>query len=458
MPPKPITSPLSGFRDFLPADVRRREHVLAKVREVYARYGFEPLETPTLERLDNLLGKYGDEGDKLLFRVLHRGDSLKKIVAAGEVTEAKLSDEGLRYDLTVPLARVVAEYQAQLPKFFKRYQIQPVWRADRPGRGRFREFYQCDVDIVGSAELVCEVEVASAICEVLDGLGFTDYKIRLNHRGLLRGLIESAGVPLDLEVTAITALDKLDKVGVEGVEKELAGRGVTPEAAKLLLQRALLAGATPGSNPALLAALAPLLATSEAGTKAIAELTTLLGYAAGTPAASKLTVDPSLARGLSYYTGPIFEIQVSDLQGSLGGGGRYNDLIGMFLGKPVPAVGFSLGLERILVVMEERKMFPPLEAPAQVMVLRLDEKSTAESLRLASELRRAGIATELYPNTDKLGKQLQYAEQRRVRVSVFAGEKEHAAGKVALKVMATQTQSEVAVADLVAEVKKLLGG
>ncbi|HVO18858.1 MAG TPA: histidine--tRNA ligase [Anaeromyxobacter sp.] len=466
---KENTAPLKGTRDFLPQDVRRREHVLAVVREVYGRYGFEPLETPAMERLETLLGKYGEEGDQLIFRVLHRGAELGRALdkvrgrpAPGSAEEARaafkrdelaLGDSALRYDLTVPLARVVAEHQGELPRFFKRYQIQPVWRADRPAAGRFREFYQCDVDVVGSKDLVCEVEVASAVCEVLDRLGFDDYRVRLNHRALLRGMIEAAGVPLAREVEAITELDKLGKVAPGEVRAALEARGVEATAAARLLE--VVAGAGLG-GAALLEALAGAVATSEAGRRGAAELRALLALAAHAPCGRRLAFDPSLARGLSYYTGPVFEVQVPDLAGSLGGGGRYDDLIGMFLRQPLPAVGFSLGLERILVVMAERRMFPELSTAAQAMVLRLEEATTAETLQVAAALRAAGIATELYPNVDKLGKQLQYAESRGARLVAFVGSREAEAGQVALKVMATQAQHLVARDALAATARELL--
>jgi histidyl-tRNA synthetase len=468
---KENTAPLKGTRDFLPQDVRRREHVLAVVRDVYGRYGFEPLETPAMERLETLLGKYGEEGDQLIFRVLHRGaelgralDKVRARPGAASVEEARaafkrdelaLGDSALRYDLTVPLARVVAEHQGELPRFFKRYQIQPVWRADRPAAGRFREFYQCDVDIVGSKDLVCEVEVASAVCDVLDRLGFDDYRVRLNHRALLRGIVEASGVPLEREVEAITELDKLGKVSPSEVQAALEQRSVPAPAAARLLEIAAGAGAAQGEG-ALLEALAGAVASSEAGRRGIAELRQLLALAAHAPCGRRLRLDPSLARGLSYYTGPVFEVQVPDLAGSLGGGGRYDDLIGMFLRQPLPAVGFSLGLERILVVMAERGMFPDLSAAAPVMVLRLEEATTADTLRVASALRSAGIPSELYPNVDKLGKQLQYAEARGARLVAFVGGREQAAGQVALKVMATQQQHLVSQASLVSTAKELL--
>ena len=469
---KENTAPLKGTRDFLPQDVRRREHVLAVVREVYGRYGFEPLETPAMERLETLLGKYGEEGDQLIFRVLHRGAELGRALdkvragatpasieearAAFKRDELALADSALRYDLTVPLARVVAEHQGRLPRFFKRYQIQPVWRADRPAAGRFREFYQCDVDIVGSKDPICEVEVASAVCQVLDRLGFDDYRVRLNHRALLRGIVEAAGVPVEREVDAVTELDKLGKVSAGEVQGSLEQRGIPARAAARLLEIAAGAAGGAGLGTGQLDSLAGALASSEAGRRGVAELRQLLALAAHAPCGPRLAFDPSLARGLSYYTGPVFEVQVPDLAGSLGGGGRYDDLIGMFLKQPLPAVGFSLGLERILVVMAEREMFPDLEAAAPVMVLRLEESTTAEALRAAAALRGAGIATELYPNVDKLGKQLQYAESRGARLVAFVGSRERDAGQVALKVMATQQQHLAAEAELVATVRELL--
>ena len=465
MATKQNTQPPKGSRDFLPREVRKRERVLAVVREVYGRYGFEPLETPAMERLEALLGKYGEEGDQLIFRILERGAELGRAVdkiveqskgsadprALHKGAERVLSELALRYDLTVPLARVVAEYQNELPRFFKRYQCQPVWRADRPAKGRFREFYQCDVDVVGSESLVCEVEVASAVCEVLDRLGFSDYRVRLNHRGLLRGLVEAAGIPLDKEVEAITGLDKLDKIGAEGVAKELADRGIAADAAARFLQNCQ-AGA------AGLDALAPLLQKSEAGARGVTELRQLLAYAKDAPCGARLALDPGLARGLSYYTGPIFEVAVADLAGSLGGGGRYDNLIGMFLGRPVPAVGFSLGLERILVVMEERGMFPPLDAPAEVMVFRIEEQTTAETLRVLHAIRAAGIAAELYPNVDKLGKQFQYATARGAKVAAFVGARERDAGEVALKQLATQRQESVKLAGIPEALRSMLAG
>ncbi|HEX2679110.1 MAG TPA: ATP phosphoribosyltransferase regulatory subunit, partial [Polyangiales bacterium] len=358
---KAVTSPAKGSRDFLPRDVRRRMYVTGVIREVFQSHGFAPLETPAMERLDTLMGKYGEEGDQLLFKILMRGEPLVGAIRnahtflaepgalvrgrSGETApraEPLLADLGLRYDLTVPLARVVAEYQGKLPPVFKRYQIQPVWRADTPGKARFREFYQCDVDVVGSTSKVVEAEVLGAAAECLTRLGFRDFKLRINHRGLLRAIVEHAGIDAALETEAIVAIDKLDKIGVEGVERELAGRGVAAESAKQLLTIIAEAGE--------LASLRKVLAGSARGQGAIDEIETVFDFASVTAARPHLTFDVALARGLGYYTGCIFEIAVAGVPGSLGGGGRYDGLIGMFLNKEVPACGLSLGLERILVL------------------------------------------------------------------------------------------------------------
>jgi histidyl-tRNA synthetase len=372
--PKLSTKPPSGMRDFLPEDLARRQFVIDIVREVYSRHGFVPLETPTIENLSTLLGKYGEEGDQLLYRILHRRDNLSRALAA-EPSQATLSDEGLRYDLTVPLARVVAQYE--LPKFFKRYQIQPVWRADRPGKGRFREFYQCDVDITGTQSLIAEAEVCGAVAEVLHALGFKDFKIRLNHRQLLRSMMLTAGIDLAHEAAALVAVDKLDKIGDGGVREELAARGIPGESANILMELILMAEADalfgipftrgPSGPKAGLTIIAKRI-TDPAGVAAIAELDQLVDLLAATPAGPHVSLSLDLARGLGYYTGAIFEIAVPDLNGSLGGGGRYDNLVGMFGKKQVPAVGFSLGLERILVVMEERKMFPTLSVGPQLLL------------------------------------------------------------------------------------------
>ncbi len=459
------TQPARGMRDFLPADVRRREHVIGVIREVYERYGFEPLETPAVENIETLMGKYGEEGNQLIFKILKRGEHEK----TGE------ADLALRYDLTVPLARVVAEYRATLPKFFKRYQIQPVWRADRPARGRFREFYQCDVDVLGSRSMVVEAELCAASSEVLTRLGFTNFTIRLNHRQVLAGVLDAAGVQADKHGDALVALDKLDKIGREGVHKELAARDVSEEAGgKLLgffaalgeLERAaeLAAGevvtaSSEALNAATLGRLVEFVGDHEAGARGIDELRSIVDFAAASGAGARIRVDPSLARGLSYYTGAIMEIVVPDLAGSLGGGGRYDNLVGMFSGQNVPACGFSLGLERIIVVMTEREMFPAslASAPADVMVTVWDENAITDSISLATELRAAGLRVDLYPEADKLGKQLKHAASRGVPFVAVVGESERERGEVSLKNMTTGEQRSLPRALAAATILEAMG-
>jgi histidyl-tRNA synthetase len=415
------------MRDFLPADVRRRRHVIGVVEDVYQRYGFEPLETPALENIETLTGKYGEEGAKLIFKVLRRGEH----EASGE------TDLALRYDLTVPLARVVAEHRGRLPRYFKRYQIQPVWRADRPARGRFREFFQCDVDAIGSRSVVVEVELCAACSDVLRRLGFTDFVIRLNHRQLLTGLLEASGIPAPLHGQTLVALDKMDKAGAEGVRRDLAARGVEPAAGDRLLDL-FTAGAT-------VERLQAALGDRPVAQSALAEVRRIMDLAAATSARSHVKLDPSLARGLSYYTGAIMEVTVPDLAGSLGGGGRYDGLIGMFSGDDIPACGFSLGLERILVVMDERHMFPPdVDAPAaDVLVTLFDDDGIADGLRLAADLREAGYRVDVYPEADKLGKQLKYAAAIGVSCVAIVGSDERAQGIVTIKDMRTGSQIQV---------------
>jgi histidyl-tRNA synthetase len=429
------------MRDFLPADVRRREYVIGVIKEVYERYGFEPLETPAVENIETLLGKYGEEGNQLIYKILKRGVH----ESTGE------ADLALRYDLTVPLARVVAEYRDKLPKFFKRYQIQPVWRADRPARGRFREFYQCDVDVLGSRSMLVEDEICAAAGEVLSKLGFTDFTIRLNHRHALTGVLQAAGIAEAKHDAALVSLDKLDKIGSEGVAKEFAERGIDAEAGSNLLKFFVELGSldhaaeiTAGENAeqkrtalnsATLGRLVEFLQDNELGARGVDELRSIMRFTEAAGIAEKIEIDPSLARGLSYYTGAIMEISVKDLPGSLGGGGRYDNLVGMFLGVNVPACGFSLGLERIIVVMTEREMFPPqlVSSPADVMVSIWNEESVADSIALAQELRNGGLRVDLYPDADKLGKQFKYASSRGISFVAILGDDEQARGEVAVK-------------------------
>ncbi|MDQ3816642.1 MAG: histidine--tRNA ligase [Acidobacteriota bacterium] len=455
------TQPARGMRDFLPADVRRREYVIGVIKEVYERFGFEPLETPAVENIETLMGKYGEEGNQLIFKILKRGLHEK----TGE------ADLALRYDLTVPLARVVAEYKAQLPKFFKRYQIQPVWRADRPARGRFREFYQCDVDALGSRSTVVEAELCAAAGEALTKLGFTNFTIRLNHRQALTGVLDAAGVAADKHGDALVALDKLDKIGGAGVAKELAERGIASEAAIKLLYffEGVASLKHPADialgenidenkilNSAVLGRMVEFVGDHERGARGIDELRSIIEFAEASGVSSRITIDPSLARGLSYYTGAIMEINVPDLAGSLGGGGRYDNLVGMFSGQDVPACGFSLGLERIIVVMTEREMFPATlaNAPADVMVTIWNEESINDSIALATELRRKGLRVDLYPEADKLGKQFKYASSRAIPFVAIIGDDERGRGLVAIKNMTTGEQKSLPRDQIVMAVRK----
>ena len=424
----PRTEPARGMRDFLPEDVRRREYVIGVIKRVYERYGYEPLESPAVENLETLMGKYGDEGNQLIFKILKRGEH----EASGQ------ADLALRYDLTVPLARVVAQYQAKLPRLFKRYQIQPVWRADRPARGRFREFYQCDVDALGSTSPVVEAELCAAVADALTELGFDDFVLRLNHRQLLTSLLGAAGVPAGLHGSALVALDKLDKIAAEGVARELAERGVEPEAAAALLQMFQTSAAEVD-----LERIAGFVGNEPLGRAALENLEQIRVLAAGTSAAGKIKVDVSLARGLSYYTGAIMEINVADLAGSLGGGGRYDNLVGMFLGQNIPACGFSLGLERILVVMGERNMFPSSLAmtPADVMIATFDASSAPDAMRVATTLREQGLRVLVYPDADKIGKQIKYADGRGIPFVALLGENEIKGGTLTVKNLAAQTQA-----------------
>jgi histidyl-tRNA synthetase len=439
------TKPPSGMRDFLAADVARRRHVIGVIQRVYESFGFVPLETPAIENLSTLLGKYGPEGDQLLYRLLHRREKLARALEAAKPGELDLSDEGLRYDLTVPLARVVAN-QRDLPSHYKRYQIQPVWRADRPASGRFREFWQCDVDVTGTKSLVADAEVIGAVATVLKELGFGEFTIHLNHRELLRALVAEAGIAPEQESVALISLDKLDKVGADGVRADLVEKGIdAARGAALLscLESARARGflekrAQEGGG---------------AGSKAAADLVELLTLSRSNPAGPHLVFDPTLARGLSYYTGPIFEITVPGLAGSIGGGGRYDELIGMFSKRPIPAVGFSLGLERILLVMEEKKMFPELGVGPQLLLCRFADVPAAEAVRVATELRSAGLRVELFADTPALGKQIGYAATIGAPFAAILGGNELAQGALTVKKLATGEQKTLPLPEVAAFVR-----
>ncbi len=416
------TNPARGMRDLLAADVRKREFVIGIIKEVYQSFGFEPLETPAVENIETLMGKYGEEGNQLIFRILKRGEKL-------DLTDKNLADLALRYDLTVPFSRVVAQYRGELPKFYRRFQIQPVWRADRPAKGRFREFYQCDIDAIGSKSMVVETEVLAAVSEVLRRLGFSDFMLRLNHRELLREMLDAAGITAEFQTNALVAIDKLDKIGVDGVQNELVGRGISGDSANKILG---LFGAVAGlkDNDAILGQITAFVGNE---TASIGELRSILAMSNN----PNIRIDASLARGLSYYTGAIMEAELteSDFRGSVGGGGRYDELIGMFCNEQIPACGFSLGLERLVVVMDERGMFPEnlLLTAADVMIVNWNAETAVESLKLAGELRAAGLRVLVYPEADKLGKQFKYADSINIPYVCVLGETELAENTVTVK-------------------------
>ncbi|CAN5554556.1 histidine--tRNA ligase [soil metagenome] len=457
------TNPARGMRDFLPVDVRKREYVINIIKEVYESYGFEPLETPAVENIETLTNKYGEEGNRLIFKILKRGEKLEQ-----GASEKELADLALRYDLTVPLARVAANYKNDLPKFFKRYQIQPVWRADRPARGRFREFYQCDVDAIGSSSMIVEAELCAAVSEILERLGFEDFFIRLNHREVLRGMLDVCGIEKEKQTDVLVALDKLDKIGQEGVLRELEERKVFTTEAKnklfgqfldltlISLMKSLENPETQirvsneaefkGLNTATFEKLSGFIGENESGQRGILALKEILSLVENTQARGKIEIDPNLARGLSYYNGAIFEIVLFEgFSGSIGGGGRYDGLIGMFGKEQIPACGFSLGLERILFVMDERNMFPAdlQNSSADVLVTIWNKETIAESVQLANDLRSQGLRVLLYPEADKLGKQFKYADSINVPFVCILGETELTTNKVTLKNMETGEQETI---------------
>ena len=422
---KAPTKPVSGMRDHLPAAALTRREAFRRVETAFAAHGFVPLETPAMERLSTLLGKYGEEGDQLIYRVLHRGERLARALGRQPVEPGDLSELGLRYDLTVPLARVTAEYRAQLPPVFRRYQIQSVWRADRAQRGRFREFTQCDADIVGSSSLVADAETLVVLHAALTALGFTDFTILLNHRELLRAVIAASGIPEHREQETLVVLDKMGKIGRAAVESELGGLAdVGPDRARRLFD--LVPGAAEDRNGDLdrLRSLGQALPEGP-GRGAVSDLVDLFDALDGALGeAAPVRFSPSLARGLSYYTGPIFEVVAAGGAGSLAGGGRYDGLVGMFSGRATPAVGFSLGMERILMLLEEGGAFSAEGAAPQAMLCALPGVAVRDTLRVARTLRAAGVRLDVQVDSLKLGKQLARAAAAGVRFALILGEQE----------------------------------
>ena len=441
------TKPPAGMRDFLPTEMAQRRYVMDIVREAYERHNFQPIDTPALERIDTLTGKYGEEGDQLMFKVLKRAQKLARALDQPQVTAASLTDMGLRYDLTVPFCRVVAQYQNDLPRVFKRYQIAPVWRADRPARGRFREFFQCDVDIIGSESFLVEVDVISAAAEALGALGFDDFTIRINDRELLTAISAAAGIPAEQSGQAFVCIDKLDKIGVDGVSEELGQSGFSTNVIGQLFELLDLDGEAGDSRAEALNRLEDLL--GEDSSPVIARMRNIIDAVSALDLPGSVRFDPALARGLSYYTGPIFEINLEDLPSSVGGGGRYDNLIGMFLGREIPACGISLGVERLIILMRERDMFAEDLIGCDVYVAQFDGVPSTPSLELAAALRRQGLRVDVSPDAQKLKKQFRAAETMNARFVALIGPGELEADSVVFKNMATGSQALVGSAEAV---------
>jgi histidyl-tRNA synthetase len=432
---------LKGFRDFLPEDMDRRNFISGRLVQVFERYGFRPLQTPALEYYEVLAGKYGEEGQRLLYHFMDQGER----------------HVGLRYDLTVPLARVMAMYP-ELPRPFRRYQVAPVWRAEKPAKGRFREFTQCDVDVIGSASMMVDAELASVLHEGMASLGIAGFEIRLNNRKLLDAAVQHAGLGHERTGDVCRSLDKLDKIGRDKVEEELRGLGLGPQAVERLFD-ALTAE---GASSERLARIESILGRVGPGGEGIGDLrrTIELAEAAGV-AAEKLVFDPTLARGLDYYTGTIFEVMLTEVTiGTVAGGGRYDGLIGMMGGgRGLPAAGVSFGLDRILVGLEELGLLPKGQlAGPQVLVTVFDAGSAASSAAIATELRRAGVRVELVYEAEKLGKQFKHADRIGARLAVVEGPDERNAGEVSVKDLRSGTQSKVARSGLLVHVQDVLRG
>lgn len=431
-----------GTRDFGPEQVLKRNYIFDIIKSVFVKYGYQPLETPTIELLSTLTGKYGEEGDRLLFKVLKRGEKLTEALAKNP-NEGDLTEEGLRYDLTVPFARYVVMNQNNITFPFKRYQIQPVWRADRPQKGRYREFYQCDVDVIGSTSLMYEAELVQIYDEVFTKL-YIPVIIKVNNRKILQGIAEAAGISEQF-MTMTIAIDKLDKIGIEGVRKEMLERNI--QAASIdKIEEILKVQNLPD--------LKPLFANTETGLKGIEELETLFTYL-GHSAKNEVKFDITLARGLNYYTGCIFEVQAKGVQmGSIGGGGRYDDLTGVFGLKGVSGVGVSFGAERIYDVMEELKLFPADAASSlQLLFVAFDEKTHRYAFECLNKVRAAGIHSEIYPDPGNLKKQMKYANSRNVPYVVLVGDEEMASGQLSLKNMASGEQEQLSLEKIIEKLK-----
>lgn len=437
-----------GTRDFGPQEMARRNYIFNTIRQVYALYGFQQIETPAMENLSTLMGKYGEEGDKLLFKILNSGDFLRGISeedlkngATGKLA-SQLCEKGLRYDLTVPFARYVVQHRDELTLPFRRYQIQPVWRADRPQKGRYREFYQCDADVVGSDSLINEVELMQIVDTVFNRFGIR-VCIKINNRKILTGIAEMIG-EADRIVDITVAIDKLDKIGLEKVNEELRTNGLSEDAIQKLQPIINLSG----TNQEKMATMRQALAQSEIGLKGIDEVEFVLDHLTGL--SSQVELDLTLARGLNYYTGCIFEVKALDVQiGSITGGGRYDNLTGIFGMPGISGVGISFGADRIYDVLNQLGLYPEeVTTATQILFINFGEKETEYCLPILSDLRAAGIRAEIYPDAAKMKKQMQYANVKAVPFVALVGENEMSAGMVTLKNMTTGEQQMVPAAEL----------
>ena len=438
-----------GTRDFLPEVMVRRNYIFDTIKTVFKRFGFQPIETPSMENLSTLLGKYGEEGDKLLFRILNSGDFMSGVEQNGEPLQAekiagKICEKGLRYDLTVPFARFVVQYRDQIAFPFRRYQIQPVWRADRPQKGRYREFYQCDVDIVGSNSLLNEAELVQIVDEVFNALKI-NVVLKINNRKVLAGIAEYIGKP-DALIDITVAIDKLDKIGIDAVNAELAQKGLDETAIEKLQPILFMKG----DAREKFAQLKSLMSGIEVGEKGIEELETLFDYIDDMNVGIEYELDLTLARGLNYYTGAIFEVKAKDVaMGSISGGGRYDNLTGIFGLQGVSGVGISFGADRIYDVLTELNLFPEKNGDiTEVIFLNFGPKEERYCLPYLQQLRRSGVNAEIYPDSAKLQKQMKYADQRGIPVVVMAGEDEMNNKTFTVKFMKEGRQEKVAADEL----------
>lgn len=432
-----------GTRDFLPKQMTGRNYIFDTVKTIFKNHGFLQIETPAVENLSTLTGKYGDEGDQLMFKILNRGDKFKKAISNRSEKEGDFAELALKYDQTVPFARFVVQNQNEITFPFKRYQIQPVWRADRPGKGRYREFYQCDVDIVGSDSLLCEVEFIQIYNEVLSALKIPDFTIKVNNRKILYGIAEVVGEQEKI-IDITVAIDKLDKIGLEKVNEELASKGVSKDAIDKLQSIIQLKG----SSHEKLSVLKEFLSESQTGIKGIEELEYILNFIKDIDLESSLELDVTLARGLNYYTGIIFEVICDGFKGSICGGGRYDGLTDQFGLKGVGAAGISFGADRIYDVLLERELFPEnVMEGLKVFFVNFGQKEAKYIIPMLFELRNKGISSEIYPSPAKMKKQMTYANAKGAKYVVLIGSNEIESGLISVKNMVTGSQEEITFKD-----------